>query len=122
MKEELMENKKFKAAKILILIPIIIFVLTVICLGALTISYFSTGSDVTAVALIFTGTMSALLTTVPCLVMSILGTVFSAKGKKEGVAGLGKFHVIGVIEIIVYGVGIVGAVIAAFITALAVMR
>ncbi len=40
-------------AKILILIPAIVFKVTAVCLVPLTISYFSTGSDVTAVALIF---------------------------------------------------------------------
>ena len=117
-----MEQKKYKAAKVLILIPIIIFVLTAICLGALSISYFSTGSDVTAVALIFISTMSALLTTLPGLVMAILGTVFSARAKKEGAASLGKFFVMGVIEIVVYGIGILGAVVAAIITVTAAMR
>ena len=117
-----METKKYKAAKILILIPIIFFALTAICLGALAISYFSTGSDVTAVALIFISSMSALFTTVPCLVMAILGTVFSARAKKEGLAGFHKFFVMGVIETVVYGVGIVGTIVAAFITVLALMR
>lgn len=117
-----MDNKRYRGAKALILIPIVIFALNAICLGALAISYFSTGSDVTAVALIFASTMSALLTTIPCLVMAILGTVFSAKAKKEGIAAFRKFHVMGIVEIVVYGVGIAGTVVALIITVLAAIR
>ncbi|MBO4903281.1 MAG: hypothetical protein J5518_10845 [Lachnospiraceae bacterium] len=115
-----MNNKKYTGTKILILIPAVVFVLTAVCLGAMAVSYFSTGSDVTAVALIFTGTMSAIFTTVPCLVMAIFGTVFSARAQKEGIEELRKFHVMGIIEIIVYGVGVFGAVIAALFTVLAI--
>ena len=117
-----MDKKKYTGAKVLILIPIGIFILTAICLGALGVDYFSTGSDVTAVALIFTGTMSALLTTIPCLVMSILGTIFSARAKKEGIVALRKYYVMGIIEIVFYGIGIAGTIIAAFITVLAMIR
>ena len=78
-----MNNKKHKTAKILILIPVIVFAVTVVCLGSVTISYFSTGSDVTAVALIFISTVFLILTTMPCLTMSIVGTVFAAKAKNH---------------------------------------
>ena len=71
------------SAKILTLIPIIVFAVSVVCLVPLTISYFSTGSDVTAVALIFIGSLILILTTVPCLVMSVIGTVFAARAKKN---------------------------------------
>ncbi len=117
-----MDNKNYKGARVLILIPIIVFTLTAICLGALAIDYFSTGSDVTAVALIFVGTVSSLLTTLPCLVIAVLGTVFASRAKKEGIEQAGKFFVIGVIEIIIYGLGMLGAAVSAIITILAIIR
>ncbi|MCR5789913.1 MAG: hypothetical protein K6G83_08490 [Lachnospiraceae bacterium] len=117
-----MDNKNYRGAKILTLIPIVVFALTIICLGALAFDYFSTGSDVTAVALIFTGTLSALFTTLPCLVMSVLGTVLAARAKREGIVQAGRFFVTGIIEIVFYGVGLVGAAAACVITILARIR
>ena len=87
-----------KRAKVLILIPVVVFMVTALCLIPLTISYFSTGSDVTAVALIFMGSLFLILTTVPCLAMSIIGTVFAARAKNEGISASRKFFVIGIIE------------------------
>jgi len=53
--------------------------------------------------------------------MSILGTVFASKAKKEGIDKSHKFFVIGIIEIAVHGLGVLGAVIAAIITILAII-
>ncbi len=74
-----MDNKNYKRAKILILIPVIILAVTAVCMIPLTISYLSTGSDVTAVALIFMGALGLILTTLPCLVMAVVGTVFASR-------------------------------------------
>ena len=117
-----LNNKNHKRAKILTIIPIVIFVITAMCLIPLTISYLSTGSDVTAVALVFVGTMSLILTTLPCFVMSVLGTVFASKAKKEGIAASGKFFVIGIIEIVVYGLGVMCGIIAILFTIIAASR
>lgn len=38
-----MNNRNHKRARVLILIPIVVFVVTALCLIPLTISYFSTG-------------------------------------------------------------------------------
>ncbi len=111
-----MNNTNHKRARILTLIPIIVFVVTAACLTPLTISYLSTGSDVTAVALIFIGSLLLILTTLPCFVMAIAGTVFAAKAKNEGIAESRKFFVIGIIEIAVYGLGVLCGIIAAIIT------
>ena len=83
---------------------------------------FITSNDVTAVALIFIGSMSLILTTVPCLAMAVLGTVFAAKAKKEGIAKAKKFFVIGIVEIAVYGPGLIGAGIAVLIMTLSMGR
>lgn len=88
---EYLNNKNHKRAKIMTMIPVIVFVATAICLIPLTISYLSTGSDVTAVALIFISSFSLILTTLPCLVLSVMGTVYAAKAKKEGISGTIQF-------------------------------
>ena len=110
------DNAYHKRAKILIMIPVMVFAVTSLCLMALTMSYLSTGSDTTAVALIFAGTLCLILTALPCLVMAIVGTVFAAKAKKEGIAASGRLFVIGIIEIAIYGPGVMGALLAAIIT------
>lgn len=117
-----MENKNHNRAKILILIPIIVFVVTALCLVPLTVSYFSTGSDVTAVLMIVVGTFGLIFTTVPCLVVSVVGTVYAAKAKREGWPGSGKFFVIGIIEIIVYSLGVICMIGAVLITIIAANR
>ncbi|MCR5590823.1 MAG: hypothetical protein K6F73_04765 [Lachnospiraceae bacterium] len=112
-------SKNHKRAKVLTLIPLIVFALSVICEGALTINYFRTGSDVAAIAVIFLGTMTAILTTLPCLIMSVLGTVYAARAKSEGEAASRKFFVLGVIEIAIYVLGVFGALISFLITVIA---
>ena len=109
-------------AKILTLIPLIVFALTALIMVPLTISYLSTGSDVTAVALIAAGSMGLIVTTLPCLVMSVAGTVYAAKAKKEGQAASHKFFVIGLIEIVVYSIGMLCTIGAVFITIIAANR
>ena len=117
-----MNNKNQSRAKILTLIPVIVFVITAVIMLLLTISYFSTGSDVTAVAMIFTGSFSLIITTLPCLVMSVAGTVYAARAKKEGIPASRKYYVIGVIEIIVYSLGVICTIFAVFITIIAAGR
>ncbi|MCR4740582.1 MAG: hypothetical protein K5886_10050 [Lachnospiraceae bacterium] len=117
-----MDNKNHKRAKILTLIPLIIFAVTAACLIPLMISYFSTGSDVTAVAIILAGTLILIFTTLPCLVMSVMGTVFASKAKNEGQSESRKFFVIGIIEIIVYGFGMLITIAAELVTLIAANR
>lgn len=105
-----MNNADHRKAKILTLIPLAVFAVIAIILVPLTVDYLSTGSDVTAVALIFLGSSSMLLTTAPCLVMSVMGTVFASKAIKEGALQSRKFFVMGIIEILVFCVGVICAV------------
>ncbi len=107
-----MNSRNYKRAKTFIFLTIGIFAAVAACLVPLTVNYFSTGSDVTAVALIFAGSMGLIFTTVPCLAMAVLGTVFAAKAKNEGIAKAKKFFVIGIVEIAVYGVSLPGMVLA----------
>ena len=119
---KLMNNSNHTKAKILTLIPIIVFIFTTICMGALTISYLSTGSDATVIAIIVVGTIFLVLTTVPCFVMSILGTVSASKAKAEGITAAQKFFVIGIIEIAIYSLGLICAIIAIVFTIIAASR
>ncbi|MCR5686897.1 MAG: hypothetical protein K6G58_02585 [Lachnospiraceae bacterium] len=114
-----MDNKNHTRARILTLIPIIVFAVTSAILVPMTISYLSTGSDVTAVAIIIVGTACLAITTLPCIVMSVLGTVYAAKAKKEGNEASRKFFVIGIVEIAVYSLGMICTAAAVFITVLA---
>lgn len=117
-----MDNKYHKRAKILILIPIIVFAVNAVCFVPLTISYLSTGSDVTAVAIVFLASLSLIFTALPCMVMSVVGTVFASRAKKEGQTASRKFFVLGIIEIVIYALGVMGAIMAVFITVIAANR
>lgn len=117
-----MNNKYHKRAKILILIPIIVFAVNAVCFVPLTISYLSTGSDVTAVAIVFLASLSLIFTALPCMVMSVVGTVFASRAKKEGQTASRKFFVLGIIEIVIYALGVMGAIMAVFITVIAANR
>ena len=113
-----MNSKNHKNAKILTLIPIIVFVVAAACLTPLTMSYLSTGSDPTAVLIVFVGSLFLIFTTLPCLVLAIVGTVYASKAKKEGITASRKFFVIGIIEIIIYGPSVLCGIIVAVITAI----
>ena len=114
-----MKDKNHTIGKILVLIPAIIFFIGMICLLPLILDYFSSGSDVIAVAIIFLCSLFLIITPLPCLIMSILGTVFAAKAKKEGVVQAQKFFVLGVVELVIHGIGILGTVIALLVTIIA---
>ncbi|MCR5733488.1 MAG: hypothetical protein K6G22_02675 [Lachnospiraceae bacterium] len=117
-----MNNKSQTKTKVLIFLPIIIFAIAVICLSPMIINYFKTGSDVTAVAIIFIGSLSMILIPVPCLVMSILGTVFASREKNEGIEQSRKLYMIGIIEIIVYAIGVIGTFFAIVFSVIAAGR
>lgn len=101
------------------LIPVIVFAVTATCLLMLTISYLITGSDVTAIAVIIALSAILIFTTLPCLALAVVGTVFAAMSLKEGIAASRKFLVAGIIEIVVYSIGVIGGIIAVFMTVLA---
>ena len=105
-------------SKVLTLIPIIVFAVTVACLIPLTVSYLSTGSDATAMALVFAVSFFLIFTPLPCLVMAVIGTVYAARSKREGITSARKFFVIGLIEIIICIPGVLCGIIAAIFTAI----
>lgn len=117
-----MNNPNYSNAKVLTLIPLGIFAISTIILGGLTFNYFSTGSDAAAVLLIFIGSVILIITAIPCFIMSILGTVFASKAKKEGVDEAQKFFILGIIEIAIHCLGILLTIIAVIMTVIAMRR
>ena len=106
-----MQNKNHTGARILTLIPVIVFVLTAICLLLANILEVPTGRGVLYSLLALAGVLSMFLSPLPCLVMSIVGTVFAAKAVKEGIVQSRKFLILGIIEILVYVVAVVLAIV-----------
>ena len=95
-----MNNKNYKRAKTLTLIPIIILVLTLICLLLSSVLAVPTGKGLIYTIFMIAGLVSIFLMPLPCLVMSIVGTIFASKAIKEGVRETRKFLVLGIIEIV----------------------
>ena len=114
-----MNIQNYTTAKILTLIPLGVFVLGSIILGSIAIDYFKTGSDATAIAFIFVSSLCLILTTVPCMIMSVLGTLSASKAKKEGIVRARIFFILGMTEIAIYGVGILLTIIAVLMTLIA---
>ncbi len=105
-----MKNGNYTKAKILTLIPVIVLALTVICMILATILEGPTGRDTIYTIFAFAGLMSIFLSPLPCLVLSVIGTVFAAKATKEGTAGSIRFLILGIAEILVYVAGAIVAV------------
>ncbi len=93
-------TRNHSIAKVLILIPIVVFAVTVVCLGLATILEFPTNRGVIYSVLMWIALFNIFIMPLPCLVMSAVGTVLAAKSAKEGVVQSRKLIVIGIIEII----------------------
>ena len=106
-----MKNSNYSNAKVLTLIPGIILAVTVICMLLADILEVPTSRGAIYSFFVFVGLMSIFLSPLPCLVMSIIGTVFATRAKKEGTAAAQKFFILGIIEILVYVVGAILAII-----------
>ena len=105
-----MKNRNYSKAKVLTLIPIFVLAFTVICFVLATILEVPTSKGVLYTIFAFAGLMGMFLSPLPCLLMSIIGTVFAAKATKEGAAEAKKFFILGIIEILVHVVGVFLAV------------
>ena len=105
-----MKNGNYTKAKILTLIPVIVLALTVICMIFATILEGPTGRGTIYTIFAFAGLMSIFLSPLPCLVLSVIGTVFAAKATKEGTAGSIRFLILGIAEMLVYVAGAIVAV------------
>ncbi len=105
-----MKSSSYSKAKALTPIPIIVLAVTAICMVLAAILEAPTNKGALYSIFAFTGLMSTLISPLPCLVISMIGTVFAARAQKEGAAAK-KFFILGVIEILVWVVGAVLAII-----------
>ncbi len=106
-----MKSNSYLKAKTLTLIPIVVLGVTVICavLAAMLESPTSRGALYSAFA--FTGLIGAFLSPLPCLVISVVGTAFAAKAKKEDATEAGKFFILGIVEILAGAAGTILAIV-----------
>lgn len=102
---ENMKNSNYSKAKVLTLIPMIVLAVTVICMVFAAILEGPTDKGVLYTIFAFAGLMSVFLSPLPCLVLSVMGTVFAVKAGKEGIAEARKYFIAGIIEIMVCAVG-----------------
>ena len=79
-----MKSRNYLRAKVLTLIPLIVLVVTVICIVLATILEEKKRRSVLYTIFAFAGLMGVFISPLPCLVLSIIGTVFAAKAAKEG--------------------------------------
>ena len=106
-----MKNSNYSKAKALTLIPIIVLMFTVICMVFATILEVPTNRGVLYSIFALTGLISMFLAPLPCLVISVIGTMFAVRVTKEGTAGARSFLILGIIEILVYVAAAILAVI-----------
>ena len=105
-----MKNSNYSKAKVLTLIPVFVLVFAVICMVLATILEAPTSRGVLYTVFAFAGLMCIFLSPLPCLVVSVAGTVFAAKATKEGTPETRKFLILGLFEVLVYVLGAVLAV------------
>ena len=104
-----MKNGNYSKAKVMTLIPVIVFLVTVICFVIASILEVPTSRGAVYSVLILISIISIFLAPLLCLVISIIGTVFASKAKKEGRSEAKKFFILGLIEILF---SILGALLA----------
>ena len=100
-----MKNKNYSKAKVLTMIPIIVLAIIVICAVLASILDVPTSKGTLYTIFMIAALVGGFLSPFPCLIVSIFGTVFASKAKKEGVAGAKKYFILGIIEIVVCAVG-----------------
>lgn len=105
-----MKNGNYSKAKILTLIPVIVLIFTVICLVLATILEVPTSKGILYTLFAFAGLMGIFIPPLPCLLLSIIGTMYALKATKEGAAEARKFLILGILELIVCAVGVVLAI------------
>ena len=106
-----MQNKNHTIAKILTMIPIVVFVIIVLCLLFANVLEVPTSKGVLYSIFALAGVLGIFLSPLPCLVMSVIGTVFASKAVKEGSVQSRKFFILGIIEILVYVAAVILAIV-----------
>ncbi len=101
-----MKNKNHTRAAVLTLIPVIAFAAAFVCIAIYRIT--GRPSEGTGSLLGTIGVAGCFLLPLPCLIISAVGTSFASRAQKEGEIRSRRFFVIGIIEIILTAVTIVG--------------
>ena len=104
-----MKKSSYSYAKLLTLIPVIVLAVTVRCMVLAAILAAPTNNGTLYSIFAFTGLMSMFILPFPCLIISVIGTVFGAKAVKEGTSGAIILLILGIIEILV---SVIGALLA----------
>lgn len=103
IKEDLnMDNMNYHKAKRMVLIPIIIVLVAVVCLVLASILEQPTNRGTLYSILALIAILIIFMSPIPCLVMSVIGTILAIKAVKEGTAQARKYIVIGMIEILAH--------------------
>ena len=101
-------NRNYLRAKRLILIPVFVFVISLLCL---VIGLILAGRDMDSTAiyanLMLIAILSMFISPTVCFFLTVVGTVFAFKASKEGADKAKKFRVIGIIEIIACIIGVI---------------
>ena len=87
------------------MIPIVVLAIIVICAVLASILDVPTSKGTLYTVFMITALVGGFLSPLPCLIVSIFGTVFASKAKKEGAAGAKKYFILGIVEIVVCTVG-----------------
>ncbi|MBE6908978.1 MAG: hypothetical protein E7474_05170 [Ruminococcaceae bacterium] len=106
-----MKSSSYSKAKTLTRIPIIVLAVTAICVVLAAVLRDSTNKGTLYSVFAFAGIISAFISPFLCLVISVVGTAFAAKARKEGTTGARKTFTLGIFEILVCAVGTVLAII-----------
>ena len=105
-----MEHKSLSRAKTLIRIPIVVFAVIAVCLCLASALSSPAGKGAAYSLFALIGMLGIFLTPLPCLAVSVGGTVYAAKAAKEGIASSRKYLAAGIAEIPVYVAGAILAV------------
>lgn len=102
-----MDNMNYHKAKKMVLIPIMIILLAVVCFILASILEQPTNRGTLYSILALIAILIIFMSPIPCLVMSVIGTILAIKAVKEGTAQARKYIVIGMIEILAHIVFVV---------------
>lgn len=97
-----MDNMNYHKAKKMVLIPIMIILLAVVCFVLASILEQPTNRGMLYSILALIAILIIFMSPIPCLVMSVIGTILAIKAVKEGTAQARKYIVIGMIEILAH--------------------
>jgi hypothetical protein len=94
-------NKNYKIAKILVLVPLIVFAIAVVCFIIATVLEQPTNRGVLYTAILLIGFLCMLLAPLPCLIVSIIGSLYAYRSKKEGARHGILLFIIGIVNTLV---------------------